>query len=102
MTYRTEIEYAEDEGSYKFEVGEYAIEYLKRVSPAWRLFAAIEGTQLDEVELITEAQWHFHPRVFIKLNSGIGLTPNATDFAPEIGIMFRSGGPPTTLETWRR
>lgn len=102
MAFRTAVEYAKDEGSWKLEPGEYAVEYLRRVSPAWRVFAAIEGNQLDEVELITEVQWHIHPRVFIKLNNGLGLTPNATDFAPEIGIMFRLGGPPATLEAWRR
>jgi hypothetical protein len=88
MTARLAIENGEDEGKRKFEAGEYAIEYLRRLSPTWRVFAAIEGSQLDEVELITEAQWHFHRRAFLKLNTGWGLTPNATDFAPEVGIMF--------------
>lgn len=88
MTARVEIENAEDEGKRKFEAGEYAIEYLRRVSQTWRLFAAIEGSQLDEVELITEAQLHLNRRVFLKLNMGWGLTPNATDIAPEVGIMF--------------
>jgi hypothetical protein len=88
MTARLEVENAEDEGKRKFEAGEYAIEYLRRLSPTWRVFAAIEGSQLDEVELITEAQWHFHRRAFLKLNTGWGLTTNATDIAPEVGIMF--------------
>jgi hypothetical protein len=88
MTARVEVENAEDEGKRKFEAGEYAIEYLRRVSRTWRVFAAIEGSQLDEVELITEAQLHLHPRVFLKLNMGWGLTTNATDIAPEVGIMF--------------
>lgn len=88
MTFRAAVENTEDEGKRKFETGEYAVEYLRRVSPKWRLFAAIEGSQLDEVELITEAQWHLHSRVFVKLNTAWGLTPNATDIAPEVGIMF--------------
>jgi hypothetical protein len=50
--------------------------------------AVIEGNQLDEVELITEAQLHLSPRLFVKLNGGWGLTPNATDIAPEFGLMF--------------
>jgi hypothetical protein len=50
--------------------------------------ALIEGAQLDEVELITEAQLHLSPRLFMKLNVGWGLTPNATDIAPELGFMF--------------
>ena len=88
MTARLEVENAEDEGKRKFEAGEYAIEYLRRLSRTWRMFAAIEGSQIDEVELITEAQWHFHGRAFLKLNTGWGLTTNATDIAPEVGIMF--------------
>jgi len=42
----------------------------------------------DEIELITEAQWHVSDRVFLKLNNAFGITPKATDWAPEIGIMF--------------
>ena len=88
MTFRAALENTEDEGKRKFEAGEYAFEYLRRLSPTWRVVAAIEGSQLDEVELITEAQWHLHSRIFVKLNTGWGLTPNATDIAPEIGVMF--------------
>jgi hypothetical protein len=88
MTFRAAVENSEDEGKRKFEAGEYAIEYLRRLSQTWRVFAAIEGNQLDEVELITEAQLHLNRRVFLKLNMGWGLTTNATDFAPEVGIMF--------------
>jgi hypothetical protein len=88
MTVRAAVENAEDEGKRKFEAGEYAIEYLRRISRTWRVLAAIEGSQLDEVELITEAQLHLSPRLFLKLNTGWGLTTNATDIAPEVGIMF--------------
>lgn len=69
------------------ELGEMALEYVKRLSPSWRVFAGVEGTQ-DEVELITEAQLHLSRRVFLKLNSAFGLTSKATDWAPEVGIMF--------------
>jgi hypothetical protein len=85
-TFRVDGEYSREEQ--KFDAGEYALEYLKRLSPKWRIYGAIEGYQLDEVSLITEVQWHFHPRAFLKVNSGWGLTTNATDFAPEIGLMI--------------
>ena len=88
MTFRAAVENAEDEGKRKFEAGEYAIEYLRRLSRTWRVVALIEGSQLDEVELITEAQLHLSPQFFVKLNVGWGLTPNATDIAPELGLMF--------------
>jgi hypothetical protein len=85
LTLRTAVAY--DGAENKTEFGEYALEYLKRVSRQLRVVALIEGEE-DEVELITEAQIHVSPRVFFKLNTGIGLTSKATDFAPEVGVMF--------------
>jgi hypothetical protein len=37
---------------------------------------------------VGEAQWFVRPNVFVKLNSGVGLTSKATDWAPEIGVVF--------------
>ncbi len=85
VTARAAMAHARDEG--KTELGEYALEYLKRVSKQWRVLAAVEGDQ-DEVGLILEAQYFLTPRVFAKLNGGFGLTSKAADFAPEIGVMF--------------
>lgn len=86
LTARASVEYDEASDS-PFDLGEYAFEYLKRVSPSWRLYLAVEGAS-DEVELITEAQWHLTSQVFIKLNNAFGLTSKATDWAPEIGVVF--------------
>ena len=86
MTARAAVEYAASEN--KGELGEMAIEYLKRLSPHWRIYLGAEGAQ-DEVELITEAQWHLTPRVSMKFNSAFGMTSKATDWAPEVGVMFR-------------
>jgi hypothetical protein len=85
LTLRTEAEYNLEEA--KLELGEVAVEYLKRLSPAWRVYLGVEGTQ-DEFELITEAQWHISRNVFVKLNNAFGITSKATDWAPEVGIMF--------------
>lgn len=85
VSVRTEAEY--DAAESTFELGEYAVEYLKRLSPAWRVYVGIEGAQ-DEIELIPEVQWHFAPFAYLKLNSAFGLTSKATDWAPEIGVMF--------------
>ena len=87
---RAAIEYAEASSSH-FDAGEYAVEYLRRLSPSWRLYAGLEGTQ-DELSLITELQWHMTPRAFLRLNNGVGLTSKATDWAPEIGVVFAFGG----------
>jgi len=73
------------EGS--FEGGEYAFEYLKRLSERVRVYGAIEGTQ-DEVELISEVQVFLTPKIFLKLNNAFGVTSKAPDWAPEIGVMF--------------
>jgi len=86
-TFRVGIEWDGEDS--KFDVGEYALEYLRRFSPKWRYFSMIEGNQLDEVEFVNEVQWHFSHRAYLKAGTGVGLTPNSTDFGPEIGIMFR-------------
>jgi len=74
-------------GDGKLELGEYGIEYVKRLSDKWRLVAAVEGDQ-DEVQAIVEIQYQVRPNITIKLNSGFGLTSKAPDFAPEIGVLF--------------
>lgn len=86
VTARAAVEYTTASSS-RFDFGEYAVEYLRRLSPRWRIFTGIEGTQ-DEVSWVGEAQWFVRPHVFVKLNSGIGLTSKATDWAPEVGVVF--------------
>jgi hypothetical protein len=86
MTVRGAVEYAAASGS-PWDIGEYAVEYLKRLSPHWRVYVGVEGTQ-DEVALITEAQWHVWRRAFVRINSGWGLTSKAADWAPEIGMVW--------------
>ncbi len=76
----------------KAELGEYALEYLNRVTPKWRLYLGVEGSQ-DELEMIPEAQWHIRQdRIIVKLNSAFGFTSKATDWAPEVGVVFAFGG----------
>jgi hypothetical protein len=86
LTLRTAAGY--DHGTKQFDAGEYAIEWLRRLSPSWKVVAAIEGNQIDEVSLLTEVQWFISRHAVLKINNGLGLTPNATDFAPEIGFML--------------
>ena len=85
VTLRASAEYALDGGA--IELGEMAAEYFKRLSPAWRVYLGVEGKQ-DEFELITEAQWHFARGMYLKVNNAFGITSKATDWAPEIGVMF--------------
>jgi hypothetical protein len=86
LTARAAVEFAAASTS-QFDLGEYAVEYLKRLSPAWRVYLGLEGTS-DELSLITEAQWHVSNRVFFRFNNGVGLTSKATDWAPELGAVF--------------
>jgi hypothetical protein len=57
-----------------FEPGEDALDYLRRVSPWFRVYAGIEGSE-DEVE---ERE--------VKINNAFGVTPKAPGWAPEIGV----------------
>jgi len=73
-----------------FEPGEFALEYLRRISPRWRCVAALEG-ESDELSFIGEVQYFFTRHAYLKLNSGFGLTKKSPDIAPEIGIMMTIG-----------
>jgi hypothetical protein len=84
-TFRLSVEY--DTGENKLGSGEYAIEYLKRLSTDFRFFMMIEGTE-DEIAFIPEIQWFITPDIFLKVANGFALTSKATDFAPEIGLMI--------------
>lgn len=85
MSARAGIEYERAEDA--FGLAEMALEYLKRLSPSWRVYGGVEGTQ-DEIELITEAQWHVSRTIFVKVNNSVGLTSKATDWAPELGVVL--------------
>jgi len=87
VTARASVIY-ESAATTHFDVGEYAIEYLKRLSPSWRVFAAVQGAGGSEMSLITEAQWHIGRRVFIRFNQEIGLTSRTTDWEPQLGVLF--------------
>lgn len=79
---------AYDGGEKKLEFSEYAIDYLKQLTPNWRLALSLEGEQ-DEVEVIGELQYKLGKNAELKLNSGFGVSKKAPQFAPEIGVMFR-------------
>jgi len=85
MTVRVAGEY--DRSEDKFEMGEFALEYLKKLSRHWRIYLGTEGTQ-DEVEAITEVQLHLNRHLFFKFNNAFGVTKKATDWAPEVGVVF--------------
>jgi hypothetical protein len=85
MTVRAAMEY--DAADRNMALGEVAVEYLRRIGSRVALYAGVEGTQ-DEIEGITEVQWWLGRNVVLKLNNAFGLTSKATDWAPEIGVIF--------------
>jgi hypothetical protein len=85
VTGRADVEWDQADGKVIF--GEYAVEYLKRLSDTWRFYTGVEGFQ-DEVEYIVEFQRRLGPRATLKLNNSFGVTSKAPKWAPEIGIMF--------------
>lgn len=85
LTFRLAAEY--DAAEQVVEPGEFALEYLKRVSPSLRVYLGVEGAQ-DEIELIPELHWSLRRNVTLKANSAIGITSKATDWAPELGVLF--------------
>lgn len=70
-----------------FDLGEIAVEYYRRLSKNFCVYAGFEGVQ-DEIEFIAEVQWWLSDTVRFKINNGFGLTSKATGWAPEIGLMI--------------
>ena len=85
LTVRAGVDW--DSGDNVFGIGEYAVEYLRRLSPHFRVFFMLEGSE-DELSAVPEVQWHISRNVFVKANAGFGVTSKATDFAPEVGVMI--------------
>ncbi len=81
------VSLAYDGGEGQLELGEYALEYLKKLNKKWRVVATLEGED-DDLSFIGEVQFTLSPNAFLKLNSGFGITEKATDFAPELGVLF--------------
>jgi hypothetical protein len=73
------------------DLGEVAIEYLKRLSPALRVNLAIEGGESgapDEFEMIGGLRWRINDHTWLKVDNSIGLSPKATDWGPQVGVQF--------------
>lgn len=87
LTIRAAAEYVTASSS-AWDLGEWALEYFRRVPSGWGYYAGLEGQALDELSLVGEVQRRLGRYATLKLNSSVGLTANATDVAPEVGIMF--------------
>lgn len=89
MTFRTDLEYNRDDRH--VDLGESSIEYLRRLSPSWRLNLAIEGGETgapDEWELVTGVRWRLSDSFLLKLDNVVGFFSKATDWSPQVGVML--------------
>ena len=89
VTFRTDLEYNRDDRT--VDLGETSIEYLRRLSAAWRLNLAIEGGETgapDEWELVTGVQWRLGKTLLVKADNVVGFFSKATDWSPQIGVML--------------
>lgn len=76
---------------HKPDLGEFAVEYLKRVAPAGHLYLAFEGGEggaLDEWDFISGLRWRIARAVDLKLDNALGISSKATDWALQGGVMF--------------
>jgi hypothetical protein len=96
MTVRLGFEYDTSSAS-AVDFHEYAIEYLKRLSPKVSVYLGYVVFEGDEASLATELHWSPNPRVMIRLGNRLGVvsstlsaTPNGLDWAPTIGVVLRS------------
>jgi hypothetical protein len=89
MTLRATLEYNR-EASHP-DVGEVAVEYLRRLSPAWRVYLGVEGGETgapDEWDFNSGVCWRVARFASIKLDNALGISSKATDWAPQMGIML--------------
>jgi len=89
MTFRATLEYNRE--TKQPDIGEISLEYLKRLSPSWSVFAAFEGGETgapDEWELITGVQWRVADFLVLKVDNSFGLFPKSNDWALQIGGVF--------------
>ena len=85
LSLRAGIKY--DRGDRQFKVGEYGIDYLKRLSPEWRVALSLEGEE-SKLSAIGELQYTLSKNAIVKLNCGLGLTKSDRKIAPELGVLL--------------
>jgi hypothetical protein len=89
MTLRTTVEY--NHVDHHWDLGETSLEYLRRLSPDWRILLAIEGGETgapDEWVFVTAGQWRIGKSFFVKFANGFGLMSKSTDWEPQVGILW--------------
>lgn len=86
---RVTVEYNHDDKLW--DLGEFSVEYLKRLSPSVRINFAFEGGETggpDEWTLVSGVQWRATDLLTLRFDNGLGLSSKATDWAPQVGFML--------------
>ncbi|HEV7365266.1 MAG TPA: hypothetical protein VGN76_05435 [Gemmatimonadales bacterium] len=89
MTFRTTIEY--NRGDTHWDLGETSLEYLRRLSPKWRVLLGIEGGEggaPDDYGLAAAAHWQVARGLDLKFFNFLGLMSKATDWEAQFGLMW--------------
>jgi len=89
MTFRTTIEY--NHGDTHWDLGETSLEYLRQVSPAWRVLLGIEGGEggaPDDWVFVSAGAWRIARGLDLKFVNGVGLFSKSTDWESQIGLQL--------------
>jgi hypothetical protein len=89
MTFRTTIEY--NRGDKHWDLGETSLEYLRRLSPNWRVLVGIEGGEggaPDDYGLAAAAHWQIARGLDLKFFNFLGVLSKATDWEAQLGLMW--------------
>ncbi len=89
VTFRTDLEYNREASS--VDIGETALEYLKGLSNTWQMYLSLEGGEggaPDEWSLIGGLHWQIAGNTFLKVDNAVGISSKATDWEPQIGLLF--------------
>ena len=88
MTFRTTIEYNHDDQSW--ELGETSLEYLRQLSPSWRILLGIEGGEggaPDDYSFVAAGHWRVARGIDLKLANWVGLQSKSTDWEVQFGVL---------------
>jgi hypothetical protein len=89
LSARINLEYNHEEK--KLDLGELSVEYLKRVSPNFRLFVDFEGGEtgsLDEWTTVQGFELRLSHSLFLKFDNTLGISSKADDWVPQAGLMW--------------
>ena len=89
MTFRTTIEY--NRGDTHWDLGETSLEYLRQLSPAWRILLGIEGGEggaPDDWVLVTAGRWRIARGLDFKFANGLGIFSKSNDWESQIGLLL--------------